>query len=117
MSSHIIVVTHLEEPRVYLSTNATFEILLNSLRGDPHFCYKRSNVYALQPDPDPEKHPTTLQAIRLMKVGSTDNKNPAQAHFQEALHHAELMGETNYKIFLTEWKTFIERLLRGVEVD
>lgn len=108
--THIIVVTHLEEPKVYLAQDATFEVLLNSLRGDPQFCYKRSNVYALTPDMNPDHQPSTLQAIRLAKVGSTDTRHPAQSFFQEALTYAQATGDTNFKEFLANWKEMINRL-------
>lgn len=110
MSTHIIVVTHLEEPKVYLSQQAEFSTLMNSLRGDPMFCHRRSNVYGLVPDPNPDHHTHTLAAIRLMKVGTTDIHHVAQSHFQEALLYAQQEQPRIFQEFLRDWKTILEGL-------
>lgn len=88
-----------------------FDTLMNTLRGDPAFGRLRSNVYALTPDTTPDAQPTTLDAIRLMKVGSTDLSHPAQKLFQEALVYAESSGGKNYEEFLLGWKRTLSKLL------
>lgn len=110
MSTHIVVTTHLEEPKVYLA-QIDYKDLIQSLRNDPYLAHQRNNVYALQPDPNPDHQPRTLNAIRLMKVGSTDDRSPATAHFQEALYFASQSGEVGEQMILQEFKAIIDKLL------
>lgn len=106
-STHIIITTNREDAEVYFSQEE-FSTLMTSLKLDPAFCQKRSSIYTLVPDPDPEKHPTSLKALRLRKVGSTDLRHPSQLMFQEAIRlMVDSVKEDSQQHFLTQWREII----------
>lgn len=108
-STHIIVVTGKEEPRVFLSQSEYAE-LISSLRLDGQFAHMRSNIYALVPDPDPDHHPSSLKAVRLMKVGSSELRHPADLFFQEALGYLEKVNPAFQGEFIRQWKVILSHV-------
>lgn len=109
MGNHIIVITSLEEPKVFFSQEE-FEKVITSLRLDPSFYQKRCNIYALQPDPGEGRQSLTLPAIRLLKVGSTDDRHPSTSFFQEALHYLGEAPALLQKESLRKWKEMLTQL-------
>lgn len=111
---HLIIVTHLEEPKLYLCQNTAFEPLIQVLRVDPFFHEKRANVYVFQPETNPLLQPNLKSLpnlIRLQRVGTNETRHLASIYFQEALHAASMSGERGQNALLMEFINIASKLI------
>jgi hypothetical protein len=111
--NHLVVVTNLEEPKLYLAQGVSFATLATVLRTDPYFFEKTANIYGFAPA-EPELQPelrSLPQLVRLAKAGTNRQAHIATQYFQAALHYAVESGSLDH--LLGQMSEMLEKMKGG----
>lgn len=100
MSNHILVVTHLEEPKVLLVQNKSAEEILQTAKFDRLLHNRCGWLHELKPAA--VQHSTTFGGITLNRLGHTEKRGAFELYLAEAMYYASIAGVEQTPLLLTK---------------
>lgn len=108
-ATHIVVITHLDDPKVFLCARSLAFVLQDKLKTDLLARGNRARVYELKASPLHKDN--TFNGLQLHEVGANDYRTAFEQHITEALYYANIAGLEKEGGLLTKaCQMFLDRI-------